>query len=40
MHERERALEVGIVQIGIIGRQLVREEHALVDHGAAGDDTG
>src|SRR6202043_3415082 len=37
MHQRERALEVGIAQVRIIGAELVGEEHALVDHGAARD---
>ena len=31
MHERERALEIRIMQIRIIGAELVGEEHALVD---------
>ncbi len=37
VHERERALEILIVQIGIIGAELIGEEHALVDDGAARD---
>ena len=37
VHERERALEILVVQIGIIGAELVGQEHALVDDGAAGD---
>ena len=37
MHQRERALEIRIVQVGIIGAELVGEEHALVDDGAARD---
>ena len=37
VHERERAVEVLVAQIGIIGAELVGEEHALVDDGAAGD---
>ena len=37
VHQRERALEVRIVQVGIIGAELVGQEHALVDDGAAGD---
>ena len=37
MHQRERALEMRIVQIGIVGAELVGQEHALVDDGAAGD---
>ena len=37
VHQRERALEIRIVQVGIIGAELVGEEHALVDHRAAGD---
>jgi hypothetical protein len=37
VHERERALEIFLVEIGIIGAELIGEEHALVDHGAAGD---
>ncbi len=35
MHQRQRALEIALVQIGIILAELVGEEHALVDHGAA-----
>ncbi|MGY4355777.1 hypothetical protein ACVW0J_002270 [Bradyrhizobium sp. i1.7.7] len=35
MHQRQRALEVRLVQIGIVLAELVGEEHALVDHGAA-----
>ena len=35
MHESKRAFEIGIVQVGVIGGELVREEHALVDHGPA-----
>ena len=35
MHQRQRALEIGLVQVGIIAAELVGEEHALVDHGAA-----
>ena len=37
MHQRQRALEIRLAQIGIIGAELIGEEHALVDHGAAGD---
>ena len=37
MHQRQRALEIRLAQIGIVGAELVGEEHALVDHGAAGD---
>ena len=37
MHQRQRALEIRIVQIGIIGAELVGEEHAFVDHRAARD---
>ncbi len=37
VHERERALEILVVEIGIIGGELVGQEHALVDDGAAGD---
>ena len=37
MHERERALEMRVVQVGVIGAELVGQEHALVDDGAAGD---
>ena len=37
VHERERAREIRIVQVGIVGAELVGEEHALVDDGAAGD---
>ena len=37
VHERERALEILVAQIGIIGAELVGQEHALVDDGAAGD---
>ena len=35
MHQRQRALEIRLVQVGIIFAELVGEEHALVDHGAA-----
>ena len=35
MHQRQRALEIRFVQIGIILAELVGEEHALVDHGPA-----
>ena len=35
MHQRERAFEIRLVQVGIVGAELVGEEHALVDHGAA-----
>ena len=38
--QRQRRLEVLVVQIGIVGAELVGEEHALVDHGAAGDRNG
>ncbi len=37
VHQRERALEIRVVQVGIVGAELVGEEHALVDDGAAGD---
>ena len=37
VHERERALEILIVQIGIIGAELIGEEHALVNDRPAGD---
>ena len=37
VNERERALEIRVVQVGIVGRELVGEEHALVDHRAARD---
>ena len=37
VHQSERALEVGIVQIGVVGAELVGEEHALVDQRAARD---
>ena len=36
MHQRQRAFEILLVQIGIVLAELVGEEHALVDHGAAG----
>ena len=35
MHQRQRALEIRLMQVGIILAELVGEEHALVDHGAA-----
>jgi hypothetical protein len=35
VHQAERGLEVLLVQIGIVLAELVGEEHALVDHGAA-----
>ena len=34
VHEGERALEVRVVQVGVIGAQLVGQEHALVDQRA------
>ena len=37
MHQRERAFEIRIVQVGIIGAELIGKEHALVDHRAARD---
>ncbi len=37
VHQRQRALEIRVVQVGIIGAELVGQEHALVDHRAAGD---
>ncbi len=37
VNQRERALEIRIVQVGIVGAELVGKEHALVDHRAAGD---
>ncbi len=40
VHERERALEILLVQVGIVLAELVGEEHALVDHGAAGHRAG
>ena len=35
MHQRQRALEIRLVQVGVVLAELVGEEHALVDHGAA-----
>ncbi len=35
VHERERALEVRLVQVRVVGQELVGQEHALVDDGAA-----
>ena len=35
MHQRQRALEIRLVQVGIVLAELVGEEHALVDHGTA-----
>ena len=37
MDERQRAFEIRVVQVRVIGAELVGEKHALVDHGAAGD---
>ena len=37
VHQRERALEIRVVQVGIILAELIGQEHALVDHRAAGD---
>ena len=37
MHQRERAFEIRIVQVWIVGAELVGEEHPLVDHRAARD---
>ncbi len=36
MHESQRGLEARIVQVGIVVAELIRQEHALVDDGAAG----
>ncbi len=36
MHQCQRALEIGLGQIGIVFAELIGEEHALVDDGAAG----
>ena len=35
VHQRERAVEIRIVQIGVVGAELIGEEHALVDQRAA-----
>ncbi len=35
MHQRQRALEIGLAEVGIILAELVGEEHALVDDGPA-----
>ena len=35
VHQSERALEIRIVQVGIVGAELIGEEHALVDQRAA-----
>ncbi len=35
VHQRERADEIRLVQVGVVGAELIGEEHALVDHGAA-----
>ena len=40
VHERERRLEVLVVQVGIIGLELVGQEHALVDDRPAGNRDG
>ena len=37
MHQRDGALEIRIVQIGIIGAELIGQEHALVDDRPARD---
>ncbi len=37
MHECERAFEILVAKIGIIGAELIGEEHALVHHRAARD---
>jgi hypothetical protein len=37
VHQRERALEIRIVQVGIVGAELVGQEHSLVDHRTARD---
>ena len=37
MHQSERALEIRVAQVRIIGAELIGEEHALVDQGPAGD---
>ena len=35
MDQRKRAIEIGLAQIGIVFAELIGEEHALVDDGAA-----
>ncbi len=35
MDQRKRGLEVFLVQVGVVLAELIGEEHALVDHGAA-----
>ena len=40
MHERERRSEFRVMQVEIIGAELVGEEHALVDQRAAGERHG
>ena len=35
MHQRQRGFEIRLVQVGIILAELIGEEHALVDDGAA-----
>jgi len=37
VHERERALEILVVEIRVIGAELIGQEHALVNDGAAGN---
>ena len=40
MHQRERAVEIRRMQVGIVGAELIGEEHALVDHRRHDSDTG
>ncbi len=35
VHQRQRAFEIRLVQVAVVGAELVGEEHALVDDGAA-----
>jgi hypothetical protein len=35
VNKRERALEILVVQIGVIGAELIGQEHAFVNQGAA-----
>src|SRR5262245_38016933 len=37
VHERERALKILVVEIRVVGAELIGQEHALVNDGAAGN---
>ena len=37
VHQRERALEIRLMEVAVVGAELIGQEHALVDDGAARD---